>query len=251
MPYSDPVIKREKERQWNLNNPEKLREYRRKWKLKNIEKVRKIKHKWAENNPGKVRENQRRYEIKRRHNGHRKEWQRQYQKEYRAKKMIPKPPKSEKPPKAPRKPMVLSPEERLEKKREYDREYSRKRIALVTQDPESRRIYLERRKVWAQTYRDRNREKLIEKDKERRQQLKSIKEVIPVSNKAAIDNKVFFKKKEEKKKYAEIHKKRQVKRKPMIVCPHNKGFKNFTQSPLGGVSRTCKICGKKFRQVGR
>ena len=129
------------------------------------------------------------------------------------------------------------------------RELNKERLKQKEIEYKASPSYKEKKRKWAQTYRDRNREKLVDSNREYRQRLKSLDPVIPVSNKAAID-KVVFRKRDEEKKHAERHKKRQSKRDKMLNCSHQSGF-TFEPHLLGGVVRKCKICGKKFRQIGR
>lgn len=129
------------------------------------------------------------------------------------------------------------------------RERNKERLRQKELERRSSPEYKEQKRKWAQAYRDRNREKLIDSNREYRQRLKK-DGVIPASRKTEIDHQVYLKKRAEEKKYSDRHKQRQSKREKMLICPHNEGFR-FEAATLGGVRRICNLCGKPFRQVGR
>lgn len=202
--------------------PEKRREYQRKWvadKMKDPQAHAhrlQIKRAWREKNKDKIRIKEAEYRLRNKH--------------------------KIKPPRSP---------EQLEKKRQYNLKYSRKRIALVNQNPEAHKIHLEKRRKWAQAYRESNREKLVQENREYRQKEKKVHQMkVDAGIKTKVDAKVFAKKRTAEANVKAITKKRMKGREKMIECLHASGF-TFEQHPLGGVTRKCNGCGKKFRQIGR
>lgn len=58
------AARREYQRTWQKEHPEKLRQYMAKWKKKNPERVKAYRKKWIKDHPEKVKEYQQRYWTK-------------------------------------------------------------------------------------------------------------------------------------------------------------------------------------------
>lgn len=131
------------------------------------------------------------------------------------------------------------------------------RMAKILADPVLRQAHYDKQRAWRQANIGHVREKNNEVEARRRAAKREKKASLGESKvfngitKDQIDLKVHLSKRAVEARDKKRHRKRQAGREHMITCRHDQGFKDFEPSPLGGVKRTCRKCGKIFRQVGR